>query len=404
MSKNKRKIRSELLDEILSMTDNPANFFNEQNLFFELKKAIMERALEGEMAHHLGYPKHGERQDSNARNGSTTKTLKTDQGNLQIQIPRDRESTFEPQLVKKHQTRIPALDDKIIALYGRGMSMRQIQDCLYDLYATDISPEFISSVTDSIIDQVTTWQNRPLDSVYPILYLDAMVVKVHEDNRIVNKSLYIAIGVNMDGHKDVLGLWLAKTEGAKFWLQVITELKNRGVHDIYIACVDGLKGFTEAINSVFPQTTVQLCLVHMIRNSLNYVPWKDRKAVAADLKNIYTAPTKEAAWQELQKFRKKWDGHYPTIADIWERNWQGVIPFMDFPDYIRKAIYTTNTIEAANRQIRKVIKTKGAFPNDQAVYKLVYLALQNAMKRWTMPIREWKLALNQFAILYTDRS
>lgn len=400
----KSKIRGELLDEILSMTDNPANFFNEQNLFFELKKAIMERALEGELAHHLGYPKHGERPDSNARNGSTSKTLKTDQGNFEIQIPRDRHSTFEPQLVKKHQTRIPALDDKIIALYGRGMSMRQIQDCLYELYATDISPEFISSVTDSVIDQVTSWQNRPLDTVYPILYLDAMVVKVHEDNRIVNKSLYMAIGVNMDGHKDVLGLWLAKTEGAKFWLQVITELKNRGVQDIYIACVDGLKGFTEAINSIFPQTTVQLCLVHMIRNSLNYVPWKDRKAVAADLKNIYTAPTKDAAWQQLQAFRKKWDDLYPTIADIWERNWQGIIPFMDFPDYIRKAIYTTNAIEAANRQVRKVIKTKGAFPNDQAVFKLVYLALQNAMKRWTMPIKEWKLALNQFAILYTDRS
>jgi len=255
-------------------------------------------------------------------------------------------------------------------------------------------------VTDSVLEDVVAWQNRALEPIYPILYLDCLVVKVKENNQISNKSLFLAVALNMEGHKEVLGMWIAKNEGAKFWLSIITELKNRGVEQIYIACVDGLKGFTEAINSVFPQTIVQLCIVHMVRNSLNYVPWKDRKLVASDLKAIYSASNAQSAELALAAFRDKWDNKYPTIGDIWQRNWQGIIPFLSFPDDIRKAIYTTNAIEAINRQIRKIIKSKGCFPSDEAVFKLVFLALQNAAKKWTMPIREWKMALNQFSILF----
>lgn len=397
-------IRPEVLDELLEVIGNPEDILNEKNVFLDLKKALIEKALEGELGYHLGYPKHGERVDENSRNGYSEKTLKTEKGAVTLNIPRDRTATFEPQLIRKHQRRVKALDDKIIALYARGMGMREIQDCLLDLYGTEVSPEFISSVTDSVMEEVTAWQNRPLDKAYPILYLDATVVKVHEDHRILNKSLYIALGINMEGQKEVLGLWMAQTEGAKFWLQVMTELKKRGIQDIYITCVDGLKGFPEAIQSVFPKITIQLCIVHMIRNSLNYVPWKDRKKVAQDLKMIYTASTKEEALLGLKAFRDLWDAQYPVIGDLWERHWQGIIPFLDFPQDIRKAIYTTNALEAINRQIKKIIKTKGAFPNDQAVFKLVFLVLQNASKKWTMPIRDWQLALNQFAILYSDRS
>lgn len=278
--------------------------------------------------------------------------------------------------------------------------MKDIQGYIEEIYGIEVSHEMISNITDKVLDELASWQNRPLDNVYPILYLDCLVVKVKENNQIVNKSVFLAIGVNMDGHKEVLGMWIAKNEGAKFWLSVITEIKNRGVEQIYIACVDGLKGFTEAINSVFPSTIVQLCIVHMVRNSLNYVPWKDRKELANDLKKIYTSSNAENAKLSLIAFREKWDRQYPTIGDIWERNWQGIIPFLSFPDYIRRAIYTTNAIESINRQIRKVIKTKGCFPSDDAVFKLLYLCLQNAQKKWTMPIREWKLALNQFAILF----
>jgi putative transposase len=282
------------------------------------------------------------------------------------------------------------------------MSMRDIQEHLKDIYQADVSHEFISSVTDKVIEEVTAWQNRPLETIYPILYLDAMVVKVRENNQIINKSLYIAMGVTMEGHKEILGLWLAKTEGAKFWLSVITDLKNRGVEAIYIACINGLKGFGDAINSIFPKTIVQRCIIHLIRNSLNYVPWKDKKAIAADLRLIYTAPNEQAAYKALASFAEKWDDTYPTISTTWQQNWQGIIPFLSFPDYIRKAIYTTNAIESVNRQVRKILKSKGSFPNDEAVLKLVFLALQNAQKKWTMPIREWKLALNQFAILFSE--
>ena len=374
------KLKPETLADILSHYSKPEDF---AEVMAGLRKTVIEKMLEGELDHHLGY--------NNCRNGSTPKVVYTDTDTLEINTPRDRDASFEPTVIKKGQTRFNGFDDKIISLYARGMSMREIQSHLAEMYHTEVSPELISSVTDKVIEDVTAWQNRPLDTVYPILYLDAMVVKVRENNQIINKSLYIAIGVNIDGHKEVLGLWLAKNEGAKFWLSVITELKNRGTESIYIACVDGLKGFSEAINAVFPQTTVQRCIVHMVRNSLNYVPWKDKKVVAADLKAIYTSANEAMAKETLITFRNKW-----------ERNWQEIIPFLAFPEGIRKAIYTTNAIEAANRQIRKILKTKGSFTNDEAVFKLVFLALQNAQKRWTMPIRDWKLALNQFMILYAD--
>jgi len=397
--KNKKTsaFKSETIADIVQYCTNEQDLIN---VFRDLKKATIERVLEGELGHHLGYLKSERSGNSNSRNGFSHKTITCDQGTLAIDTPRDRNSSFEPQLIQKGQRQFKGFDDKIISMYARGMSMRDIQSHIEEMYAVEVSHDFISSVTDKVLDEVQAWQNRPLDSIYPIIYLDCLVVKVKENNQIINKSLFLAIGVNMDGHKELLGMWLAKNEGAKFWLAVITELKNRGVEKIYIACVDGLKGFSDAINSVFPATIVQLCIVHMVRNSLNYVPWKDRKLVAADLKNIYSAATADAAEQALLAFKAKWDSRYPTIADIWRRNWQGIIPFLSFPDDIRKAIYTTNAIEAINRQIRKIIKTKGAFSNDEAVFKLVFLALQNAAKKWTMPIREWKLALNQFAILF----
>lgn len=397
----KLNLKPETLTDIMSSYEKPEDF---TELWAQLRKAVIEKALEGELDHYLGYPKGSKSTNDNARNGTSPKTVYTDTGTLSIESPRDRHSSFEPQIIKKGQTRFTGFDDKIISMYARGMSMREIQEHLKDIYQTDVSPEFISTVTDKVIEEVTLWQNRPLEAIYPILYLDAMVVKVRENNQIINKSLYIALGINMQGHKEVLGMWLAKNEGSKFWLSVITELKNRGIEAIYIACVDGLRGFAEAINSVFPNTIVQLCIVHMVRNSLNYVPWKDKKAVAADLRLIYTAPNEQAAYQSLTAFAEKWDNTYPTISASWERNWQGIAPFLSFPNYIRKAIYTTNAIEAVNRQIRKVIKSKGAFPNDEAVLKLVFLALQNAQKKWTMPIRDWMLALNQFAILFHENS
>lgn len=398
-------ISQELLDELLSEYQKPEDLLGDEGLLKQLKKALIERVLEGELEHHLGYAKYAPsgRNSGDSRNGKGKKTLKTEDGPVAISVPRDRDNSFEPQLVKKGQTRFSGFDDRILSMYARGMTVREIQDHLSELYGTEVSPEFISTVTDAVLEEVGAWQNRPLDNLYPILYMDALQVKVRDNGHITNKALYIAIGVNMEGHKEVLGLWIAKTEGAKFWLQVMTELRNRGLEDIFICCVDGLKGFPEAISSVFPHTQVQLCIVHMVRYSLNYVPWKDRKAVAADLRAIYTAPGVEAAEQALGDFQKKWDDAFPTIAESWRRNWQGIIPFLAYPDYIRKAIYTTNAIEAANRSVRKIIKSRGAFPNDEAVMKLVYLVLQNVQQKWTMPIREWKMALNQFAILFADR-
>ena len=396
-------IRQELLEELLKDYKSPEDLLGQGGLLKELTKALVEKALDGELTHHLGYPKYSSSKNDNARNGKSKKGLLTDHGKMEIVSPRDRNGSFEPELVKKRQTRFDGFDDKILSMYARGMTVREIQGHLEDIYAVEVSPDLISSVTDSVLEEVKAWQNRPLDAVYPIVFMDALRVKIRDSGHVINKAVYMALGVNLDGHKEVLGLWVAKEEGAKFWLKVVTELKNRGVKDMFIACVDGLKGFPEAIESVYPETQVQLCIVHMVRNSLRFVPWKDKKAVVADLKTIYTATNAEVAKENLNAFRSKWNEKYPTIADSWERNWEGLIPFLSYPDYIRKAIYTTNAIESLNRSLRKVSKNRGSFPNDESALKLLYLALRNISKKWTMPIRLWKQALNQFVILFPGR-
>ena len=396
-------IRQELLEELLKDYKSPEDLLGQGGLLKELTKALVEKALDGELTHHLGYSKHSASKSDNARNGKSKKGLLTDHGKMEIVSPRDRNGSFEPEFVKKRQTRFDGFDDKILSMYSRGMTVREIQGHLEDIYAVEVSPDLISSVTDSVLEEVRAWQNRPLDAVYPIVFMDALRVKIRDNGHVINKAVYMALGVNLDGHKEVLGLWVAKEEGAKFWLKVVTELKNRGLKDMFIACVDGLKGFPEAIESVYPETQVQLCVVHMVRNSLRFVPWKDKKAVVADLKTIYTATNAEEAKENLKAFRIKWNEKYPTIADSWERNWEGLIPFLSYPDYIRKAIYTTNAIESLNRSLRKVSKNRGSFPNDESALKLLYLALTNISKKWTMPIRLWKQALNQFAILFPGR-
>jgi putative transposase len=351
----------------------------------QMKKALMERVMEVELNHHLEHDKHGKSEDGNYRNGYGTKTVRMDNGEVEIDTPRDRDGTFEPLLIPKRQRDFKGFDDKIISMYGLGMSTRDIQSHLRDMYGVEVSHELIANATDAVLDEVKAWQHRPLDAVYPMIYLDAMVVKVKEGKQVINKSLYIAMGVTMEGVKTILGLWLAGSEGAKFWLSVLNELKNRGVQDILIACCDGLTGFPDAINAAFPQTTVQLCIVHMVRNSLRFVSYKDLKAVAADLRQIYTAVDEKEAATALIEFAVRWDDKYPMISDSWSRHWLEITPFLQYPPFIRKAIYTTNIIEASNRQIRKVIKTKGSFPNDDAVYKIVYLALKHAERKWTMP-------------------
>jgi len=396
-------IRQELLEELLKDYKSPEDLLGQGGLLKELTKALVEKALDGELTHHLGYSKHSASKSDNARNGKSKKGVLTDHGKMEIVSPRDRNGSFEPELVKKRQTRFDGFDDKILSMYSRGMTVREIQGHLEDIYAVEVSPDLISSVTDSVLEEVRAWQNRPLDAVYPIVFMDALRVKIRDNGHVINKAVYMALGVNLDGHKEVLGLWVAKEEGAKFWLKVVTELKNRGLKDMFIACVDGLKGFPEAIESVYPETQVQLCIVHMVRNSLRFVPWKDKKAVVADLKTIYTATNAEMAKENLKSFRTKWNEKYPTIADSWERNWEGLIPFLSYPDYIRKAIYTTNAIESLNRSLRKVSKNRGSFPNDESALKLLYLALSNISKKWTMPIRLWKQALNQFVILFPGR-
>lgn len=399
------KQKEQLIDELLKDYNGPESFWGESGLFAQLKKQIIERALDAEMDNHLGYTKHDPKGNNsgNSRNGRGKKSVVIDSEEVQLAPPRDRNSDFEPQLIPKRQKYFEGFNDKIIAMYARGMSVRDIQACLLDMYGVDISEGLISQATEAVMDEVKVWQNRVLDEVYPIVFLDCIVVKSREDGKVTNRSVYLALGVNMDGHKELLGIWIAKTEGAKFWLSVITELQNRGVKDIFIACVDGLKGFPEAIESVFPQTQVQLCIVHMIRNSVRYVNWKDRKQLCADLKKIYTSATEQQAEVALDAFGEKWDARYPTISQMWRRHWENVIPFFDYPADIRKAIYTTNAIEAINRSLRKVIKTKGAFPTDASIMKIFYLALENISKKWTMPIRCWNSAMNQFAIKFVNR-
>ena len=339
----------------------------------------------------------------NARNGKSKKTLKGEFGELPIEIPRDRQGSFEPQLIPKHQTRWSGFDDKILSLYARGMTVREIQSHLEEMYGTEVSPTLISSVTDAVMDEVKAWQSRPLDSIYPIVYLDCIHAKVRDSGVVRAKAVYLAIGIDMTGNKEVLGLWIAQTEGAKFWLQVVTELKNRGLQDIFIACVDGLKGFPEAIETIYPKTKVQLCIVHMVRHSLNYVSWKMRKEVAADLRAIYASGTVDQASAALDAFEERWGKDYPSIAQSWRRNWSRITPFFDYPPEIRRVIYTTNAIESVNMSLRKITKNRGSFPSDESLIKLFYLALRNISQKWSMPIRDWKAALNRFSIEFEDR-
>jgi len=393
-----------LIDELLAGRSTVAEIAGENGLLKQLTKAILERALAAELTTHLGYEKHAVagHHSGNSRNGASQKRLKGDFGTLEIEVPRDRVGSFEPQLVAKGQTRWHGFDDKILSLYARGMSCREIQGHLEEMYQVEVSPTLISTVTDAVLDEVKAWQSRPLDAVYAIVYLDALVVKMRSEGRVENRAVYVAIGIDMEGRKDVLGLWTSANEGAKFWLQVLTELKNRGVQDIFIACVDGLKGFPQAIETAYPKTTVQLCIVHMVRGSLSYVGWKERKAVAADLKNIYRAATVEEAERQLEEFAQKWDRRFPSISAMWRRNWLGIIPFFQFPPEIRRIIYTTNAIESLNMSLRRVLKTRGAFPSEEAALKVMYLALKNLTAKWQV-VHGWRDALNCFSVLWEAR-
>ena len=398
------KKSKDLIDELLAGCKTPADIAGENGLLKQLTKAIIERAMQAELTTHLGYEKHSVdgHNTGNSRNGTSGKRLKGDFGTLEIAVPRDREASFEPQLVAKGETRWHGFDDKILSLYARGMTTREIQGHLEEIYQVEVSPTLISNVTEAVLEEVKAWQSRPLDAVYPIVYLDALVVKMRTEGRVENRAVHVAIGIGMDGNKEVLGLWTTANEGAKFWLQVLTELKNRGLKDIFIACVDGLKGFPQAIETVYPKTTVQLCIVHMTRASLNYVSWKERKEVAMDLKAIYRAATGEQAERQLAAFEAKWNRKYPSIGALWRRNWQGIVPFFQFSAEIRKIVYTTNAIESLNMSLRKAIKIRGPFPSEDAALKVMYLALRNLAGKWHS-VQNWREALNCFAMLWDDR-
>lgn len=405
MTKLTKKQESLLNELVADFNGDAEDLLGKNGLMMQFKKRVVEAMLEGEMTAHLGYEPSDPLGNGtgNSRNGRSAKKVQSKDGEIDLEVPRDRIGSFEPQVVKKRQRRIDGIDDMIISLYARGLSTRGIQAQLMELYGAEVSPTLISNVTNSVLEEVQAWQARPLDCVYPIIYFDCLFVKSRQDGSIRNKAVYLALGINMDGEKELLGMWLAETEGAKFWLSVFNELKTRGLEDCFIACVDGLKGLPEAIETVYPQTQVQLCIVHQVRNSLKYVTWKDRKAVAADLRAIYRSPTLEAAEAALAEFTGRWGEQYPAIAPSWERNWERLTPFFDYPPAIRKVVYTTNAIESLNYSMRKVIKGRGAFPHDDAIRKLLYLGLRNVSKKWTMPIRDWKAALNQFIILFEDR-
>ncbi|WP_440863647.1 IS256 family transposase [Symbiopectobacterium purcellii] len=398
-------ISNELIDQLLQDCHSPQELLGESGLLKELTKRLAERVLEAEMEIHLGYAKHDPagNNSGNSRNGKTSKSVRSQNGALELDIPRDRNSTFEPTLIGKHEKQLNGFDDRIISLYSRGLSTRDIQAHFKEVYGVDVSAGFISQVTNAVMDDVKRWQQRPLDAFYPIVYLDCIVVKSQDGGAVANKSVYLALGINGQGEKELLGLWIAKTEGAKFWLSVMTELKNRGLQDIFIACCDGLKGFPDAIEAVYPHTRVQLCIVHQVRNSLRYVGWKERKAVAADLRAIYSSATLEGAEEALDAFAAKWDEQFPTISPSWRNNWERLIVIFDFPPEIRKVIYTTNAIESLNASLRKITKTRRIFPTDDSVLKLFYLALHNISAKWTLPIRDWKPAMSQFMLMYGDR-
>ena len=401
----KKKDRTdELLSELVK-GKSPEEILGEGGVLKQLTKRLVENALEGEMTEHLGYEPHAAegKNTGNSRNGKSEKTIHTDTGSVEIDVPRDRASTFEPKLVRKRQRRLEGFDDKILSLYARGMTTREIQGHLKDLYGTEISPALISNVTDSVLKDVQAWQSRALDSVYPIVYLDALHLKMRLDGLVQTRAVYLALGINLEGHKELLGLWIGEKEGSKFWLSILTELRNRGVQDILIACVDGLTGFPEAIASEFPKTEVQMCIVHMVRNSLRYVSWKERKTVAADLREIYSASTAESAASALEAFAGKWDQRFPNISRSWRDRWEQVIPFFAYPPEIRKVIYTTNAIESIQSQLRRVTRQRGAFPTPESVKKVLYLAIDRISERWKRPIRDWVSALNHFSIVFDGR-
>ena len=379
-------------------TEQDLNEFSEM-----LTKVTVEAALNAELDDHLGYSKHEKADTDNSRNGFSSKTLQTKEGQFELNTPRDRDGSFEPELVKKNQRRFTLMDDKILFLYAQGQSTREIVDTFQELYGADISAGLVSKVTNAVIDQVVEWQSRPLDAVYPIVYLDCIVLKIRQDKQVINKSIYLALGVNLEGHKELLGMWLSENEGAKFWLNVLTELQNRGVKDILIACVDGLKGFPDAINTAFPDTQIQLCIMHMVRNSMKFVPWKDYKAVTRDLKQIYQSATEEEALLALEEFAERWDEKYPQISKSWRNHWENLNTLFNYPPDIRKAIYTTNAIESLNSVIRKATKKRKLFPTDDSAKKVIYLAIREASKKWTMPIHNWKPALNRFIIEFEGR-
>lgn len=399
------KIDKDLVKELIKDCKTPEDFFGENGLIKSFVKSVMESALNAELTTHLGYEKHDPvgYNTGNSRNGTTPKTIKGEFGEVELEIPRDRAGTYTPQLVPKHQTRFEGFDEKILSLYARGMTTRDIQAQLQDLYGVEISHNLISNVTDAVQDEVKTWQSRSLDPIYPIVYLDAIVIKVKDNKQVINKAIYLALGVNLEGHKELLGMWVSPNEGAKFWLSVLTELRNRGVQDILFACVDGLVGFVEAIETVYPRTTTQLCIVHVIRNSLRYVSYKDRKAVVTDLKTIYEASTIEEAELALEAFSNKWDKQFPAISRLWFEKWANITPFFNYPEEIRRVIYTTNAIESLNMTLRKVLKNKRFFPSDEAAFKQLYLGIKNISKKWTMPIRNWGAAMSRFTIEFGDR-
>ena len=397
------QIPAELLEKLIPGPVTPGQL---EDIFQRFKKAFIQQALGAELGHHLGYaagqPKPAG--TANHRNGKSAKTVLTDTGALAIEVPRDRQGSFEPQLIGKHERRFTGFDDKIIAMYARGMTVREIQGFLAEMYAIDVSPDLISSVTDAVMVEVAAWQARPLEAMYPVVFFDALRVKIREDAVVRSKAVYLALGVLPDGSRDILGLWIENTEGAKFWMKVFNDLKTRGCNDILIAVTDGLKGMGEALAVVYPATTLQTCIVHLIRNSLDYASWKDRKALAAAIKPIYTAPSAEAAQAELEAFEQgPWGGKFPTVALAWRRVWDKGNPFFAFPPEVRRVIYTTNAIESVNAQLRKIIKTRGHFPSDDAATKLIWLALRNITKDWGRAANSWKTAMNQFAILYGER-
>jgi len=398
-------IDTKLIDTLLKGYKNPDDIVGKNGLLKQLTKALLERAMSAELTEHVGYEKHDPagNNSGNSRNGSSKKKLKGEFGEFELETPRDRNGSFEPRIIAKNQTRFTGFDDKIISMYSRGMTTREIEGHLKEMYGVEVSPTLISSVTEAVMEEVKAWQSRPLEETYAILYLDALRVKIRDGGHVQNKAIYVAIAVNMQGNKEVLGLWAAENEGAKFWLQILTDVQNRGAKDFFIACVDGLKGFPDAIESVYPHTEVQLCIVHLVRASLNYVNWKQRKEVAGGLRLIYQAGTAAEAEMRRDEFARQWDATYPMVSQIWRRNWERIVPFFAYPGEIRKVIYTTNTIESLNMSLRKIIKMRGSFPNEDAAMKLLYLALRNASKKWTMPVRDWNGALNRFSILWPER-